>query len=230
MHVQASKNLANSLLAAAGTAPAPAVSAAIGPVESSELTTRKQAADALLAHAQALPVMCNADVEKCAEILKDVKIRQEWLEAASESVLKPMREAEKAARAMFADHQKPLATIREVLRQKVAAYAEALKTVRKELEAGMAAGTVSQAQLAQTEMPSFDGLSLSEVWDVEVLDIEIVTPMYVEKTLNRVLVLDHARQAEGLGRKLEVPGLKVFKKPQVNVRTKPRTKKGETAA
>lgn len=216
--------------AAAPAEPAPAASAIVpselDPGVRAEIVSKQNEAGQLLALVKALPLRSNDDLALVAEVLSDVKGKNKRLEEMKQAVVAPLRKLEDAWRQQFTPAQKVLDEIEAVLKEKVEAYHSEMK--RREAAALAtieSSGTTQEvtaalAQLEGSQVATVPGLTMSEVWDVEVLDVEQVPGVYVEKKVNVKLVKENARKAEKLGTMLTVPGLRIFKKPQAASKAK----------
>jgi hypothetical protein len=198
----------------------------LDPTVRAEIVSRQAEAGQLLALVKALPLRDNNDLTLVAEVLSDVKGKHKRLEEMKQTVVAPLRKLEDAWRQQFTPAQKLLEEIEALLKHKVEAYhvemrareAQAMKTI--ESSGTTQEVTAALAQLEQAQTTSVPGLTISEVWAVDVLDIEKVPGVYVERKINTKLVKEHAREAEKLGTVLTVPGLKIYKTPQAASKAK----------
>ncbi len=149
------------------------------------------------------------------EALVEVKTRVNSLTAQQETVLKPLREAERAVREWFRAPLETYQMIENVLKQSVAGYQE---TLRREKQAAIeAAGRLptptAMAQLtALAAPPTPAAISFRKTWEVEITDPNLVPREYL--LIDTVALRKVCLATKG---QIQVPGVKFFQKDGVAV-------------
>jgi len=164
---------------------------------------------ALSAHLQDLP--CNADTYPgICEALIDVKARTKVLSDQQETILKPLREVERAVREWFRAPLDTYRMIENVLKQRVVDYQ---KTLRQEKQAAIeAAGReptpTAMAQLtALAAPPTPTAISFRKTWDFEIVDPNLVPREYL--LIDTVAIRKVGVATQG---KVQIPGVRFFQK------------------
>lgn len=163
----------------------------------------------LQASLQDLP--CTADTYPgICDALIDVKARTKVLSDQQETILKPLREVERAVREWFRAPLDTYRTIENVLKQRVVDYQ---KTLRQEKQAAIeAAGReptpTAMAQLtALAAPPTPAAISFRKTWDFEIVDANLVPREYLlidTVAIRKVGVATQGRQ--------QIPGVRFFQK------------------
>lgn len=163
----------------------------------------------LSAHLQDLP--CTADTYPgICDALIDVKARTKVLSDQQETILKPLREVERAVREWFRAPLDTYRTIENVLKQRVVDYQ---KTLRQEKQAAIeAAGReptpTAMAQLtALAAPPTPAAISFRKTWDFEITDPNQVPREYL--LIDTVAIRKVGVATQG---KIQIPGVRFFQK------------------
>lgn len=170
----------------------------------------------LLASLQDLP--CNAETYPgICEALIEVKARVKKLTAQRETVLVPLREADRAAREWFKAPLETYQMIETVLKQRVAGYQETLRQEKHAaiVAAGQAPTPTAMAQLTALAVPPTPtAISFRKTWEVEIVDPNLVPREYLlidVAALRKVCVATKGQ--------IQVPGVRFFQRDGVAVGT-----------
>jgi hypothetical protein len=149
------------------------------------------------------------------EALIEVKARVKSLIAQRETVLGPLREAERAAREWFRAPLETYQMIENVLKERVAGYQE---TLRKEkhaaiVAAGQAPTPTAMAQLtALATPPTPTAITFRKTWEVEITDPNLVPREYLLIDIAALRKVCVATKGQ-----IQVPGVRFFQKDGVAV-------------
>lgn len=174
----------------------------------------KEALAELSASLQDLP--CTAETYPgICEALVEVKARVNKIIAQQETVLGPLREAERAAREWFRAPLETYRMIETVLKQRVAGYQETLRQEKQAaiVAAGQAPTPSAMAQLTALAVPPTPtAISFRKTWEVEITDPNLVPRAY--------LLIDTAalrKVCQATKGQIQVPGVRFFQKDGVAV-------------
>lgn len=163
-------------------------------------------------------VSCNAETyPSICDALIDVKARVKNLTAQRETVLGPLREAERAVREWFRAPLETYQTIESVLKQRVAAYQEVLRQEKHKaiVAAGQAPTPSAMAQLtALAAPPTPAAISFRKTWEVEIVDPNLVPREYLlidTVALRKVCVATKGQ--------IQIPGVRFVQREGVAVGT-----------
>jgi hypothetical protein len=176
----------------------------------------KEALAELSASLQDLP--CNTQTYPgICEALIEVKARVKGLTAQRETVLGPLREAERAVREWFRAPLETYQMIENVLKERVAGYQETLRQEKHAaiVAAGQAPTPTAMAQLtALATPPTPTAITFRKTWEVEITDPNLVPREYLlidTAALRKVCVATKGQ--------IQVPGVRFFQKDGVAVGT-----------
>jgi hypothetical protein len=174
----------------------------------------KEALAELSASLQDLP--CDAvTYPGICDALIDVKARVKSLTAQRETVLGPLREAERAVREWFRAPLETYQTIETVLKARVAAYQETLRQEKHAaiVAAGQAPTPSAMAQLTALAVPPTPAaISFRKVWKVEITDPNLVPREY--------LLIDTSalrKVCQATDGKAQIPGVRFVQEQSVAV-------------
>lgn len=168
----------------------------------------------LSASLQDLP--CTAETYPgICEALVEVKARVNGLLAQRETVLGPLREAERAVREWFKAPIETHQMIETVLKQRVAGYQETLKQEKHKaiVAAGQAPTPTAMAQLtALATPPTPAAISFRKTWDVEIVDPNLVPREYLLIDVAALRKVCQATKGQ-----IQVPGVRFVQRDGVAV-------------
>lgn len=184
-----------------------------------EATNEAVDASEALASIKGFEIVDNDTLEFAAEILADVKGKNNRLEEMKHTATKPMNEALKAVRSWFAPAQNHYAEAEVILKNKIAAYHREIEVKRAAAIAKIddAADsptiTIALAELGQAQKPVTQGVSVTEVWDFEIVNASLLPREFLMPDEKKI-------KAASVGAGLEIPGVRRFKKSRVASRAK----------
>jgi hypothetical protein len=159
--------------------------------------------------AETYPGICDA--------LIDVKARVKSLTAQRETVLKPLREAERAVREWFRAPLQTYEMIESVLKARVAGYQETLRQEKHAaiVAAGQAPTPSAMAQLTALSVPPTPAaISFRKVWKVEITDPNQVPREYL--LIDTTALRKVCQATDG---KIQIPGVRFVQEQSVAVGT-----------
>lgn len=184
-----------------------------------EATNEAVDASEALASIKGFEIVDNDTLDFAAEILADVKGKNNRLEEMKHTATKPMNEALKAVRSWFAPAQNHYAEAEVILKNKIAAYHREIEMRRQAALAKIddAADsptiTVALVELGAAQKPVTQGVSVTEVWDYEIVDASLLPREFLMPDEKKI-------KAASVGAGLEIPGVRRFKKSRVASRAK----------
>lgn len=149
------------------------------------------------------------------DALIDVKARVKSLTAQRETVLGPLREAERAVREWFRAPLETYQTIENVLKQRVAAYQETLRQEKHKaiVAAGQQPTPTAMAQLtALAQPPTPAAITFRKTWEVEIVDPNLVPREFLlidVQALRKVCVATKGQ--------IQIPGVRFVQREGVAV-------------
>lgn len=149
------------------------------------------------------------------EALIEVKARVKNLTAQRETVLGPLREAERAVREWFRAPLETYQTIENILKQRVAGYQETLRLEKQAaiVAAGREPTPSAMAQLTALSVPPTPtAISFRKTWEVEITNPNLVPREYLlidTGALRKVCVATKGQ--------IQVPGVRFFQRDGVAV-------------
>ena len=166
------------------------------------------------------------------EMLANVKKLAKFVTGEKEKITKPMNEALKAARALFAGPEKRLADAESTLKGKIIAYTNEVEKKRKEAEAKIAARVEKGTMKAETALGKIADLEVEKkavhteagsakisvvrkVHFTEVTELSAEDVAFLAKEGYLVWDEPFARKQALAG--LKVPGVEVYEDKQVSV-------------
>jgi len=174
----------------------------------------KEALAELSASLQDLPCTSQTYPGIC-EALIEVKARVKGLTVQRETVLGPLREAERAVREWFRAPLETYQMIENVLKERVAGYQETLRQEKHAaiVAAGQAPTPSAMAQLtALATPPTPTAITFRKTWEVEITDPNLVPREYLlidTAALRKVCVATKGQ--------IQIPGVRFFQKDGVAV-------------
>ena len=166
------------------------------------------------------------------EMLANVKKLAKFVTGEKEKITKPMNEALKAARALFAGPEKRLADAESTLKGKIIAYTNEVEKKRKEAEAKIAARVEKGTMKAETALNKVADLEvekkavhteagsakISVVRKVRFQPImELDSTAIAKLARSGYLVWDEVKARKDALAGIEVPGAEVYEDKQVSV-------------
>lgn len=199
----------------------PVTETAIVPASAVQQEVTNEAVDAAdaLASIRTFEIVDSDTLDFAAEILADVKGKNNRLEEMKHQATKPMNEALKAIRSWFAPAQNHYAEAEVILKNKIAAYHREIEAKRQAAlvkiddAADSKTITVALAELGQAQKPVTQGVSVTEVWDYEIVDASLLPREFLMADEKKI-------KAASVGAGLEIPGVRRFKKSRVASRAK----------
>ncbi len=168
----------------------------------------------LSSHLQDLP--CDAQTYPgICDALIDVKARVKTLAAQRETVLGPLREAERAVREWFRAPLETYQMIETVLKQRVAGYQETLRQEKQVaiIAAGQAPTPTAMAQLTALAVPPTPAaITFRKTWEVEITDPNLVPREYLLIDTTALRKVCQATKGQ-----IQVPGVRFFQREGVAV-------------
>ena len=149
------------------------------------------------------------------EALVDVKARVKHLTAQRETVLGPLREAERAVREWFRAPLETYQASENVLKQRVAEYQEVLRQEKYKaiVAAGQAPTPAAMSQLtALAAPPTPAAISFRKVWDVEIVDPNLVPREYLLIDVPALRKVCQATKGQ-----IQIPGVRFVQRESVAV-------------
>jgi hypothetical protein len=174
----------------------------------------KEALAELSASLQDLPCTVETYSGIC-DALIDVKARVKSLTAQRETVLRPLREAERAVREWFRAPLETYQMIEGVLKQRVAGYQETLRREKHAaiVAAGQAPTPSAMAQLTALSVPPTPAsISFRKVWKVEIVDPNAVPREYL--LIDTTALRKVCQATDG---KIQIPGVRFVQEQSVAV-------------
>lgn len=164
------------------------------------------------------------DFTFAGNLLKLAKEKWKALEERRTEVTRPLNEALRAVNGWFKPAQEPYKQAELVLKQKISAYLLAQRAANEAAMQAAAqaaqAGDVDQAAqhvAALVEAPKVQGVSMREVWDFEVVNLDEVPREYLCLDAAKVRAAIWYADTERTPPR-PIPGLRFFLKGQVSVR------------
>jgi hypothetical protein len=204
----------------------------ITPDKMPEVEKAKQSIQELVTTATAITkVETEGEVRAVSELAATIKSKAREVEAIRTSITKPINDSLANTNAFFKSLVAPLLAAESNIKNVLVAYqraqmAEAARQ-RALLEAQMAKEAAKAAKANPTATPapvpapvvhveapkSIGNMTAREVWTFEVVDIDKVPGVFIEKTVRRNDVL--AAIKDGMH---DIPGLKITKDVQMSIR------------
>lgn len=196
----------------------------ISPKVQDELTAEAAQTSQAMKLLESFEIRNEDDYTFAGELLKKAKEQWRALEERRTEVTKPLNEALRAVNGWFKPAQEPYKQAEHILKQKISAYllaqraanAAAMQAAAQAAQAGDA-GQAAQHVAALVEAPRVQGVSMREVWDFEVVNLDEVPREF--------LCLDEAKVRAAIWYAdtektppRPIPGLRFFLKGQVSVR------------
>jgi hypothetical protein len=170
---------------------------------------------ALLAEVAQIPVT-EQTYQTIVTVAQGAKARIKHLTDEKEKITKPLNEALKAARAWFAEPIKAYEQVEQICKGKIAEHQRAQLQLKQALIVQFAASpqdvSAPQTLAVLAAAPAPQGVSVRELWCVEVTDPTQVPRHFLDVSEQRLLA--HARAYDGAA----VPGVRFFKRSSVAVR------------
>ncbi len=191
-----------------------------------ELAPKAERNAQALAMVEAMPVATEEDHAFAGEVLLMVKAQWKELEEKRTAVTGPINEALKELNSWFKPVQAPLKEAERILKEKISAFIIARKAANE--AAMLAAAQAAQAGDGKAalvhvgaiqEAPKVAGISVKEVWDFEVVNLDEVPREYLmvdeRKVREAIWYADTEKRAP-----LLIPGLRFVLRGQVTARAK----------
>lgn len=175
------------------------------------------AADALVS-IRTFEIVDNDTLDFAAEILAEVKGKNNRLEEMKQTATKPMNDALKAVRSWFAPAQNHYAEAEQIIKGKIAAYHREVEArrlaalVKIDDAADSKTITVALGELGAAQKPVTKGVSVTEVWAFEITDPALLPREY--------LMPDEVKIRKVSLAGIEIPGVRRFKESRVASRAK----------
>lgn len=195
------------------------------PVEEREKLAQ-DAADApgLLDMLQGFPVANDAALGVANELLREILIRKDALEARLDRATAPLKEALNEIRSWFKEPLSQMTACERILRDKIGAHLSAQKTAREELHllaqrsqvAGDIQTTVNALNAAGAPVNIPQGTSHREIWDYEIVCQSAIPRTYMQPNLE--LLRKHVRSFKPGETPTPIDGIRFKLKPIVSVR------------
>ncbi|NJN63556.1 MAG: hypothetical protein HC882_00885 [Acidobacteria bacterium] len=181
-----------------------------------EAQTHALGAKGIVTMLQDVNVVTTDDIEQAGAILEDVKDRYKVLKKRLDEITKPLNQALKSTRGLFAPALNGLAEAESILKTKIGAAKTAIE--QRRLDAAQAArralaeGNAVIAASIEIERPPQDaaGVQFRKVWTFEVVEPERVPRdfMSIDEQKIRAFVSMHKDGAQ-------IPGVRIFQKDVV---------------
>lgn len=149
------------------------------------------------------------------EALIEVKARVNSLSAQRETVLGPLREAERAVREWFRAPLETYQMIESVLKERVAGYQATLRQEKHAaiVAAGQAPTPTAMAQLTMLATPPTPAaISFRKTWEVEIVDPNLVPREYLLIDTTALRKVCQATKGQ-----IQIPGVRFFQREGVAV-------------
>lgn len=196
----------------------------INPQVRDELTAEASRTAQAMQLLESFEIRNEDDYAFAGELVKMAKEKWKALEERRTEVTRPLNEALRAVNGWFKPAQEPYKQAEQVLKQKISAYLLAQRAANAAAMQAAAqaaqAGDVDQAAqhvAALVEAPRVQGVSMREVWDFEVVNLDEVPREF--------LCLDEAKVRAAIWYAdtektppRPIPGLRFFLRGQVSVR------------
>lgn len=178
-----------------------------------------EAANGLLELIEDSDITNSDDYEVAGTMLKDLKGQAKKLKESRTEITGPMNKALEATRKLFRDPLKVLEQAERMLKQKMADYKNAIEEERQKAlevagEASMAGdeevAVAAMQRAAASKAPEVAGVSMTEVWDYEIVD-EAEVPrefMCVDDDVVKATIKKNKGSTK-------IPGLRIFSKTSV---------------
>lgn len=174
-----------------------------------------------LAALKAFEINSLEDQEFAVDLIRELKVKHDGLEAVRTSITKPMNEALNAVNALFRPARQLLEEGEKILKQKISVYVAAReKENRLALQAAAEAQTVEEASAAISEVEvggKVRGMSTSYKWRAEVFRPEMVPNEFLSPDMNKIEASMKA-SVEVSGEPMPIPGVRFHKEPVISVR------------
>jgi hypothetical protein len=163
-----------------------------------------------------------SDFDFAGDLLQDILSGKKYLKGELEKITKPLKQVEKAARALFKEPIQYYDLCENALRAGIAAgYARIEAEQQRKLHAAAQASLHGDVAGAREEIAAVQdmaigdihGLSMLEQWTYEVVDVDLVPLEFITKSVNDAAV----RAVMELGRK-DIPGLHIFSLKKVRAK------------
>lgn len=179
-----------------------------------EATNEAVDASEALVSIRTFEIVDNDTLEFAAEILADVKGKNNRLEEMKHTATQPMNAALKAVRSWFAPAQNHYAEAEAILKNKIATYHRAVEAKRQaalvKIDDAADSKTITVALLAlgAAQKPVTKGVSVTEVWTYEIVDASLLPREFLMADEKKI-------KAASVGAGLEIPGVRRFKEARV---------------
>lgn len=188
--------------------------------EAKSLTaTGGEKAKGLLELIQESDITSSEDYEVAGTMLKDLKGQAKKLKDSRTEITGPMNQALEATRKLFRGPLKVLDECEAMIKKKMADYKNAIEEERqKALEVAGAASMAGDEKVAVAAMqraaaskaPEVAGVSMTEVWDYEIVDEGKVPREFM--CVDDSVVMATIKKNKG---STKIPGLRIFSKTSV---------------
>lgn len=155
------------------------------------------------------------DFEMAAIILRKIKAARAWVAERFDPVIQATDKAHKAALAQKNELDMPLKIQEAAIKNAIGAWSMADKQRRDEDTRKLSQKYSGLPVVAPTQAPKVDGISVSERWAWEVVDLAQVPEAYIIRVANKILIDQIVKSQNG---KTSIPGIRVFPTVNVNAR------------
>lgn len=188
-----------------------------------ELSVLKGQVSRLESRAQAIVVETNEDYAAAADVVASLKETGAKIKARKEAITKPLNEALRSARELFAPIEEQYAAAEAVVKQKLLAYKKKVDEEARRKEAALAARVEKGTMKPETAEKKIDAIQRvdttthGKVGSVQVRKVKKVRIVDAAKIPREYLVVDEvAVRRDALAGK-EIPGAEVYEEEVISL-------------